>query len=236
MADYQLIRSKRKTLALVVSREGVLEARAPMRLSKAAIDRFVVAKQDWIEEKQAEMRRRAAERTAFQVGIGSCLPFLGQALPVEPGDKPVLTGEAFLVDPERPVKPQIIGLYRQAARREMEERLRRFAPLVGAEPASLRITGASTRFGSCSGRNGISFTWKLMLAPPELADYVAVHELCHILQHNHSPRFWKEVERVLPDYREREQALRAFGRSLQEQDWDSEKTSRALPKGQGRRP
>ena len=220
MAEYNLIRSKRKTLALVISREGDLEVRAPLRLSRASIDRFVASRQEWITAKQAEMRRRAAARAAFTVQIGSRLPYLGREVPVLPGAKPLFTGEAFLVNPADPLKPQIVSLYRTLARTEMEAQIRRFAPLVGAEPASLRITGASTRFGSCSGRNGLSFTWKLVLAPPELVEYVAVHELCHILQHNHSPRFWAEVGRVLPDYPARERALRNFGRALQSQDWD----------------
>ena len=75
-------------------------------------------------------------------------------------------------------------------------------------PAGIKITSARTRFGSCSGKNSICFSWRLMLYPPEAIDYVIVHELAHIRHHDHSPAFYREVEAYLPDWRARRALLR----------------------------
>jgi predicted metal-dependent hydrolase len=93
-------------------------------------------------------------------------------------------------------------------------RIAHFAPRVGRAPARISIRAQRTRWGSCSGRGTISINWRLMLASPEVMDYVIVHELCHLLQANHSARFWREVARVMPDYAHRQRQLREFGRQL----------------------
>mgnify|MGYP000174709420 CR=1 FL=1 len=79
---------------------------------------------------------------------------------------------------------------------------------MGLVPAGIKITSARTRFGSCSGKNSICFSWRLMLYPPEAIDYVIVHELAHIRHHDHSPAFYREVEAYLPDWRARRALLR----------------------------
>lgn len=83
-----------------------------------------------------------------------------------------------------------------------------WARRMGVAPTGLHITSARTRFGSCSGKNALSFSWRLMLYPPEAIDYVVVHELCHIRHHDHSPRFWAEVAKYLPDYPARQALLK----------------------------
>ena len=210
--DYQLIRSNRKTLALVVTREGKLEVRAPKRISRQEIDRFVESRRGWALRHQEQARQRMAARPVLRYEIGGRLPFLGREYPVLAGEKAGLSAEGFRVREDRPIEPQLIRLFRELARKELAGRIERYAHRVGVRPSGLRITSASTRFGSCSGKNSLSFSYKLIWAAEELVDYVVVHELCHIRQHNHSAAFWQEVEAVLPDYRLREQALREFGR------------------------
>jgi len=78
---------------------------------------------------------------------------------------------------------------------------------LGVKPAKLKITNALKRWGSCSADNNICFSWRIILLPLELVDYIVVHELCHIVHKNHSNRFWKLVERVMPDYKQRDKAL-----------------------------
>lgn len=102
---------------------------------------------------------------------------------------------------------------------EQEEELRRraaaiipqrvayYAPLMGVTPTGVKITSARTRFGSCSGKNSLCFSWRVMLYPPEAVDYVVVHELAHIRHHNHSGDFWAFVASVMPDYRHRRSLL-----------------------------
>ena len=91
----------------------------------------------------------------------------------------------------------------------LPERVAYFAHLMGVAPAQVKITGARTRWGSCSGKGNLNFSWRLMLAGEAEIDYVVVHELAHLREMNHSPRFWAVVEAVLPDYRERKKSLTA---------------------------
>ena len=97
---------------------------------------------------------------------------------------------------------------RALAREALPRRVVHFAALMGVEPAGVRITSARTRFGSCSGRNSLCFSWRLMAYPPEAVDYVVVHELAHITVKNHSPAFYRVVERYLPDWRQRRELLK----------------------------
>lgn len=94
------------------------------------------------------------------------------------------------------------------AKENLPPKIARYAAQLGVTPAGLTITGARTRFGSCSAKNRLSFSWRLMLYPEAAIDYVVVHELCHILHKNHGPAFYRAVESILPDYRERKKLLR----------------------------
>lgn len=97
---------------------------------------------------------------------------------------------------------------RELARRKITGRVEYFAPLVGVDYNRIFIKEQKTRWGSCSSLGNLNFNWKLILLDELLLDYVVVHELAHRKQMNHSPAFWAEVERVLPDYRERRKRLR----------------------------
>ena len=98
---------------------------------------------------------------------------------------------------------------RKRAKEILPGKVQYFSSLIGVSPGRITITGARTRFGSCSGKNNISFSFYLMRFPEKAIDYVVVHELCHILHHNHSKEFYKEIEKILPDYKEREGLLRS---------------------------
>ena len=103
---------------------------------------------------------------------------------------------------------------REETRRRVSERLSYYAPLVGVSYGRVAIRAQHTRWGSCSGKGNLNFNLLLALTPPEVLDYVVVHELCHRKEMNHSSRFWQEVERVLPDYKTRRAWLKANGREL----------------------
>lgn len=94
------------------------------------------------------------------------------------------------------------------------KRVAHFAPLVGVSYGRITIRNQRSRWGSCSGKGNLNFNCLLMLAPPEVLDYVVVHELCHRKEMNHSPRFWAEVERVLPNWREQRRWLNEHGGAL----------------------
>ena len=110
--------------------------------------------------------------------------------------------------------PEELDALCEKARRVIPERVAYYAPLVGVRYGRVTVRRHRSRWGSCSAQGNLSFNCLLMLAPPEVLDSVVVHELCHRLEMNHSPRFWAEVERVMPDYRERHRWLKEHGAVL----------------------
>lgn len=107
-----------------------------------------------------------------------------------------------------------IQIMADRAMEDIPKRVRYFAPIVGASFGTITIRNQRTRWGSCSGKGNLNFNCLLMLTPPEVRDYVVVHELCHRKEMNHSQAFWQEVERVLPDYRVHRQWLKENGGKL----------------------
>ena len=170
MPPYEIIRSRRRTVALEVTREGKVLVRAPLRMPRTEIDRFVAAHAAWLEKAQARVAARQAAH-------------------------PPLTEEQR-------------EALRQTAKALLPQRVAHYAAVMGVTPASVRITSAKTRFGSCSGKNGLCFSLYLMQYPQEAIDYVVVHELAHIRHHDHSPAFYAEVAKVLPDYKARMKLLK----------------------------
>jgi len=107
-------------------------------------------------------------------------------------------------EPSEEQREELIGL----AKKVLPEKASHYAELMGVSPKSIKITSAKTRFGSCSGKNAICFSWRLMAYPEEAVDYVVIHELAHIKHKNHSPAFYAEIKKYMPDYRERQKMLR----------------------------
>ncbi len=109
--------------------------------------------------------------------------------------------------PPAPTAAEIVQMKADAAR-VLPELVQRYAVQMGVTPTSIKITSAKKRFGSCSGKNGLCFSYLLMRYPKSAIEYVVVHELAHIRQHNHSPAFYREIAAVLPDYKAREKLLK----------------------------
>ncbi len=102
---------------------------------------------------------------------------------------------------DEPLKYEDIEALADKALEYIPERVKYFAPLVGVEYGNITVRNQRTRWGSCSGKGNLNFNCLLMLTPKDVIDYVVVHELCHLKEMNHSRDFWKEVEDVLPDYK-----------------------------------
>ena len=110
--------------------------------------------------------------------------------------------------------PKEIEQIREQARKRVTERVRYYAPIVGVTYGQIAIRTQHTRWGSCSSKGNLNFNCLLALVPPEVLDYVVVHELCHRKEMNHSGKFWREVEKVIPDYKTRREWLRDNVRDL----------------------
>ncbi len=107
-----------------------------------------------------------------------------------------------------PLTEEQVERYREKAKQTIPPRVAHYAALMGVTPTGIRITNAQKRFGSCSVKNSLCFSLRLMDYPDEAIDYVIVHELSHIIHHDHSPRFWTTVATYMPDYKQRQQLFR----------------------------
>lgn len=206
--SYTLVRSRRRTVALQVERDGSVVVRAPLRMARRDIDAFLASKQVWLSRALEQVRAQAALTPALTVAEGASLPWLDETLTLHLESRRGARREGkLLLLPQNAPEQALEAWARREARVWLADRTARFAVDMGVSPSGIKITGARTRWGSCSGRNSLNFTWRLMLCPAAEADYVVVHELAHIRQKNHSPAFWALVEAVLPDWRERRRAL-----------------------------
>jgi predicted metal-dependent hydrolase len=105
--------------------------------------------------------------------------------------------------------------YKRQAKEYLTQKCLRFSRIMGLRHGEIKINNAKTRWGSCNRRGDINFTYRLLFAPEELIDYVVVHELAHLKEMNHSPRFWTVVEQTLPDFRVRRKRLREFENQIE---------------------
>ena len=207
-----ILRSKRRTLALEVSRDGQLIIRAPWRIELPRIEDFVARHRAWIEKKQAAARQRPRLEPRRFVN-GELFLFLGQTHALEiVGETraPVaLDGTLKIAEKHLDRAARLItDWYRHQAREVIGDRAAVYARALGLRYASIGITGARRRWGSCSGAGTLNFSWRLVMAPPAVIDYVVVHELMHLQVRNHSARFWAGVERIIPAYRQHRRWLR----------------------------
>lgn len=220
--EYRLKRSKRKNIGIYITKQAEVEVRAPLRCPASLIDAFVDSRKEWISEHLVAERQRLEKKKAFAVHIGSFILFCGRQYRIARGEKYELgDGVLFVPDdiPEEQLKAELIDWYRCKAKEFLCQRVTWFSSITGWRASAVKLSNAATRWGSCSAKNSLNFSWKLVMASLEAVDYVVVHELAHTVEHNHSPRFWKLVESVLPDYRERQKQLRLLEKVLMLQDW-----------------
>ncbi|MET3108152.1 putative metal-dependent hydrolase [Oxalobacteraceae bacterium GrIS 2.11] len=218
---YQLQRSKRRSIGFQITQTG-LQITAPRWVSLAEINSAIVSKQRWILKNLQEQRERppAEVNTPTVWTSGAQLPFLGHAaiLKVEYGAPTRFDLETGLITLNLPAdstpalcKKHLLAWLMSQARKNFSERLPYYAGLLGVTYHSFSLSSANTRWGSCNAHGKIRLNWRLIHFSPRLIDYVIAHELAHLLEMNHSPRFWAKVEQVFPDYVTAREELNQLG-------------------------
>lgn len=199
---------RRRRLALAVTLSGEVVVHAPAGTSETAVRQALVRHREWLA------RKVAARQAAWADVIPGCAYYLGQALPVhlEPGQPPAaaLSGDRLHVrlpagaDPW----PYLVSWYWEKAAADLQARVDHFAPRLGLTVAAVELRDWQSRWGECRPAQGLlRFHWRLILLPPELVDYVVVHELTHLQVPGHPPRFWAKLGETLPDWPARRRRL-----------------------------
>ena len=215
--EYRLQRSSaRRTLALTV-REACLVVQAPWGVPAATVESVLRAREGWIRDRLAV--QAIIVRPDWQPGMR--LDWLGRshALVFDPRAKGVeADGDTLRVAAAGPeqARRRVLEWYRQQAGDCFARRVVPFLPRLARPPASLRLTSARTRWGSCTAAGVVRVNWRLMQATPAEIDYVLAHELAHLAHLDHSTAFWQEVERLMPEYRSARSRLQVSGYRYQQ--------------------
>ena len=213
---------RRRTIGISVAREGGLRVLAPAGVSARKLESAVRDKLPWVRRKLAEFDALGPPPPRLLLVDGERLPYLGRTYRLALVDAGAPGGEPFALRRGRfqlargldgEARAAVVRWYTRRARARLEARVAHYAPLVGAAPAAVVARDLGTRrWGVCDGRTRVvTFHWELVLQASEIVDYVVVHELAHLLEPNHGPRFWLRVEAVMPDWKRRRARLSRRG-------------------------
>ncbi len=213
-----LARSKRRTIALIIERDGTLTVRAPLRMPRAAIDAFIQQKQGWILRTREKLKM-IVPTPLRQYVDGEKFLFLGSSfdLKLVGPQQPVLqfeNGFTLSQNTRHHGEQYFVKWYKQQADEVISKRVSEYAQRYQFTPKQVKISSARTRWGSCSPDGTLNFTWRLVMAPLAVIDYVVIHELAHLRVKNHSSKFWEVVQALDPQYKEKRKWLRENGREL----------------------
>lgn len=220
--------SRRRTVRLRVAAPDLIEVAAPLGFSRAEVEGLLRTKEAWITKQLARLAEVAASPLNTAAEAGAQLLYLGRPrkLTILTGttgraevrleDDRLFVGLPPLPEPDRTVALDNIlrAWYIAAARRLLAVRTAHWAEVLGVRPQRIFIREQKSRWGSCSSRGNVSYNWRVVMAPPEVLDYLVVHELCHLKAPNHSPAFWALVAAADPAYKEHRRWLRRHGALL----------------------
>lgn len=224
--EYQLLPgTARHTTDIVIERNGIITVRPPLRMTPEQVDETVLSKRMWIYRNLAEWRDLHATRVRREWVGGESFLYLGSSyrlqLVAEQDEALKLKDGRFcllrsLVQNGQPAAAQqaFEAFYQAKGLPRLRQRVAHFSSKVGVVPGAVQIKDMGYRWASCLADGSLHFHWKCLMAPLTVIDYIVVHELCHLHHRDHTDAFWNEVDKVLPDYRERKEWLRLRGAEL----------------------
>lgn len=214
----KIIRSKRRTIALVLTHDATLIIRAPLKTPVEYLRNLVNKKSDWIRAKLREIQSNPKPKAKEFVN-GETFFYLGKSYGLEIVDSAGVDIELkdnllLSLEKEPNAREVLIKWYKSEAEKKIKERCKWYSELTGYKPISVKISDAQKRWGSCGAKGTLNFSWRLIMSPMEIIDYVIVHELVHLEQRDHSRFFWNKVKCILPDFKRRQKWLRDNGSNL----------------------
>jgi len=224
--EYQLLPgSDRQTTDIVIERNGVITVRPPLQMTPEQVDDTVFSKRMWIYRNLAEWRDLNATRVTREWVSGESFLYLGssyrlQLVPEQNEPLKLKDGRFCMLRSvvenggSDAAQQAFESFYKTKGQARLKNRVTFFASKVGVTPGAISIKDIGYRWASCLKSGDLHFHWKCLMAPLTIIDYIIVHELCHLHHRDHSDAFWNEVDKVLPDYRERKEWLRVRGAKL----------------------
>lgn len=224
--EYQLLPgSQRRTTDIVIERNGAITVRPPMHMAPEQVDETVLSKRMWIYRNLAEWRDLNAARVTREWVSGESFLYLGSRYRLQlvgQQDEPLklkdgrfcLLRSVVEAGGVEAARQAFASYYKDKGLPRIEKRVACFADRVGVSAGAVRIKDLGHRWASCLRNGDLCFHWKCLMAPLTIIDYIVVHELCHLHHRDHSDVFWNEVDKVLPDYRDRREWLRSRGAGL----------------------
>jgi len=219
----EVLRTRRKKTASVRVQDGVVSIVVPKRISKSQIQEIINAKTIWIKQKLF-LYQQAPKPKRTEYVSGESFRYLGKnyRLKFVTGKTSVklLKGRLVVSLPREKqraevAKKAIERWYIEHAEAKLFNKVSHYAHIIGVTPLTVRVKSYKSRWGSCSVNGDIQFNWKIIMAPNHVVDYVVVHELCHIKQHNHSSVFWRLVAEIFPGYKDCQHWLKTEGGKLE---------------------
>ena len=211
-------------MTIRIKADGTVEVRVPYKTPQGEIDAFFRKKTPWVHriliERESRLQSKAVQPKQFVTG--ETFLYLGEGYPLELCDMNgkrvalILSYGKFLFDEKRAGKAEeiFVNWYKNRAKELFLERVAYYSRQLSLFCEGIKITSAHYRYGSCSHRNRLSFTWRLVMAPLVVIDYIIIHELIHIKVKNHSREFWEAVRIAMPDFRTHKQWLKENGHFL----------------------
>jgi len=212
-----LLRSKRRTIGFEITNDAKLVVRAPIYVSLGEINNLLIKKANWILEKMNLVSRRNIQYSPKQFINGESFYYLGKPYRFKVMDSDKISLTDYLEFPKALLpyaEKHIVQWYKALAYKKIKERVDYYSQLIGLKYTSIKISDATKRLGSCSSKGSLNFSWRLIMTPLEIIDYVVVHELIHLEEKNHSSKFWSKVRILLPNYMKHKNWLKENGNLL----------------------
>lgn len=217
MIEYEIKRSRRKTLAIHIKPDGKIEVRCDYSVKDAIIREFVQSKEKWINNHL----ERIAQRKKSPLVFGSKALYLGKEYEIVAANgQSYFDGKKIYINRDMNIYTVLGNFYKTSAQTLLPSMVRAKEQVMNLHANKIGITSAKTRWGSCSGTNNLNFSWRLMMAEPEVIEYVIIHELAHIKEKNHGKQFWRLVEKYEPYYREMQDKLKHLADRINTDGWE----------------
>jgi len=211
---YPVYSPRRKTVEIAVEAPGKVIVTAPEGSTDDELTAAVSRKAYWITQKLYQLKSVRFQPVIRELVNGESLPYLGRNYRLELVIDPTLLKPIVSLDhgvfriqtrsaESEYVRPYLIAWYRRLAKERVNTRIAYYAPKLGVAPAAVRIKDQQKRWGSCTKDNVLIFNWRGVMAPAPVLDYIVVHELCHLIEGQHTARFWSLLRAILPEYEAR---------------------------------